>query len=423
MPENAIKFGILIYGSNGDIELMVSLSQELARRGHEINLFIISINRRDYSFLNAIEGINVSQHLFPEQLLGSEDVEFWSKSLQDLSDLMERRYQLVAAEVVKKAYEYAPQCDVLVGPTYMLEVPCIAEKFNKRYISLRPFSGLVRSAHEAPFFLPSELFPGLSNLELWDVCDAYTNRASKRRLNKFRREHGLNPVNSISRDLIESPWLNLIAYSNYLYPAKPDWSSTYHQCGFFKSPSYINWDVPESLLNFIQGDEKPVFITIGTMMEYESDREGFKARLLGLAHSINRKVIIHADWPEESIDKNVYLLRGFISYDKLIPLCALAVHHGGVGTAHIMTELACPSIIISYGFEQPFNCRVLEMQGVSGGSILRKEFCEEKLKALIDKALDNSELKLNAEKIALQLRGENGLANAANIIEAAYHAS
>ena len=47
-----MRFGMVVYGSNGDIEPMVSLALELSRRGHHIGIFIISIHDRDYTFLN-----------------------------------------------------------------------------------------------------------------------------------------------------------------------------------------------------------------------------------------------------------------------------------------------------------------------------------------------------------------------------------
>ena len=422
MLKKSIQFGIVIYGSNGDIELMVSLAMGLAAAGHKVKFFIISINRRDYAFLNKVSGIEVDQFPFPEEQLTVSEIEFWSGTVIESGDLMQRRYELVVDKIKEKTIELAQKCDVLVGPTYMFEVPSIAQKYHKLYISLRPFSGQIHSAYEVPYFLKIEEFPlikDLSNEELWTFQDACINKAYKRRINKFRRELGIEPITSVAHEIIDSPWLNLIAYSNYLSPPKPDWSSKHHQCGFFKSPTYIEWDISDQLKAFI-GDESPIFLTVGTMMEYESDRAGFRAQLLKLAHSLERKVIIHADWSEETIDNNAYLLRGLISYDKLIPLCALAVHHGGVGTAHIMTELGCPSIIISYGFEQPFNCKALKSQGVSGGDIARKDFCIKALKELIENALDKPELRLRAKQLGQLMAKENGVKKAVQLIEDAY---
>lgn len=420
LPAAPIHVGMVVYGSNGDIEPMVSLAQGLVSAGHTVDLFIISINRRDYSFLNGVPGIRVLQQPFPTELLTHEDVEFWRKSPQEMGELMERRHQLVFPAIVAAATRYGEMCDVLLGPQYMPEVYCVAEKFNKPYISLRPFPGHVRSDYEAPFFLPCEDFPGRSNRELWDIYDAYMNKAHKRRINKFRRGQGLLPVADISRDIVESRWLNLITYSSTLYPPPPDWSPTHHQCGFFKSPNYIAWNPSPQLQHFLLGEEQPVFITVGTMVEYEADWPQFRNQLLELAHRLDRKVIIHADWPEEGIDGKVYLLRGFVAYEKIIPACALAVHHGGVGTAHIITGLGCPSIIIHYGFEQPFNCKTLASCGVSGGSMARKDFCPDTLKDMIGKALQNKQLKQRAEQLALQLNAEDGIAQAISIIVDAY---
>jgi UDP:flavonoid glycosyltransferase YjiC (YdhE family) len=167
----------------------------------------------------------------------------------------------------------------------------------------------------------------------------------------------------------------------------------------------------------MEGNEKPVFITVGSMAEHENSKN-FQNLLMKTAGLISRKVIILTNWQHgNTIEGNVYKLNGFVSYPVILRKCALVVHHGGVGTLHNATEAGCPSIIIKYGHDQPYNAKVLFDLGISNGSINRKDLKADELAKLVNDALQNKLMKQKAEQIALQMQNENGVETAVAIIE------
>jgi UDP:flavonoid glycosyltransferase YjiC (YdhE family) len=244
-------------------------------------------------------------------------------------------------------------------------------------------------------------------------------------INKVRKENGLEPIKNVLQETVLTNFLNLIPYSKHLYPKKIYREKSYQICGYLKSTNhYHHWIPPENFVKFMEGDEMPVFITVGSMEEHETDLQGFQKILIETANLISRKTIILSSWKQgNTIEGKVYKLTGFVSYPEVLIKCSLVVHHGGIGIMHHATEAGCPSVIIKYGHDQPYNAKLLFDLGISNGSILRKELNSAKLAGLITDALENKEMKHKAAQLALLLKNENGVENAVEIIEhkAAHH--
>jgi hypothetical protein len=294
---------------------------------------------------------------------------------------------------------------------------CIAEKFNTPFIAVNYHLELIRSQFNTPFALSH--VKKQSTSELWDVFEKQNNLKMKRLINLYRLRNGLKPVKSVLQDVMHSGFLNLIPYSKHLYKAKPDWDKTYKLCGYWKTPpDYNDWKPSKELVSFISNEEKPVLITVGSMVEHEVDIKSFQNLLLEAAHQVNRKVIILTKWDEnDGIVGNVFKISGFISYPKLFSKCSVIVHHGGIGAMHHATEAECPSVVIPYGHDQPFNAKVLLEAGISLGSIHRKDLKPDCLAELINKTLQNKKIMQKAKKTGMLLKTENGVENAIRYIE------
>ena len=211
-------------------------------------------------------------------------------------------------------------------------------------------------------------------------------------------------------------WPSHIRFRRWKYPATQ--SASFPLPAFWPEPFALAWIPPANFLTFLEGKEKPVIITVGSMEEHENDLQTFQNILMNAALLIRRKVIIHSNWEYGNvIEDNVYKLKGFISYPVILKKCALVVHDGGIGTSHNTAEAGCPSIVIKYGHDQHFNAKVLFDAGISNGSIDRKDLNAEELARLINNALKNKQMKQKAEELALLLQSESGVETAVAIIE------
>jgi UDP:flavonoid glycosyltransferase YjiC (YdhE family) len=409
--------GIIAQGSNGDIEMMVSLALGLIKKNHDVELFIITINDRDYSFLSRYEGLTIHQkHIHAE--FKKNDVEFWDKPEESQNDLFISLHYTIRHELLHFSSLFAKEKDMVIGSHHLYELSCMAEKFDTPYVAVNFPLEYIRTDYEPPFSLSH--LKDMDNIRLWDIFESYYNVRLKRGINRFRKRNGMSPIKNALHEVITSNFLNLVPYSKHLYKAKQDLKDNFYICGVLKSCVDNNtWQPPQLLLDFIDREEKPVFITLGSMAEHENDVQHFQQLLLSAAHQVNRKVIILSQWPKEAepIQQNVYKLSGFISYPEILSRCSVVVHHGGIGTSHHAVEAGCPSVVIPYGFDQPFNARLLYDLGVSNGSIKRKDLTAAELSRLILEALQNNEMKQRAEKLATLLRYEDNVASTVQLIE------
>src|SRR5688572_21928942 len=88
-----MKFGIIAQGSNGDIEILVAVALGLVNRGHQVEIFIISFNDRDYAFLNEKEGLTVFQkHIYETYRKELTNFEFWNDDGNDKEKYKESFY-------------------------------------------------------------------------------------------------------------------------------------------------------------------------------------------------------------------------------------------------------------------------------------------------------------------------------------------
>jgi UDP:flavonoid glycosyltransferase YjiC (YdhE family) len=413
-----MKFGIIAQGSNGDIEILVSLALGLISRNHDVEMFIVTFNDRDYAFLNKKERLKVFQkHIYKKYRNEINDFEFWNESVENKKGLFFQLHQIFENDIVAYTNKFAKENDCIISLYHIYEVSCIAEKHNIPFISINFPFGYIRSKNEVPYSLTH--LTDLDNGRLWDIFENYQNVYFKRTINFFRKEHGLLPIKNVLREIMTSKILNLIPYTKYLDKKKTDKDHLYKLCGYLKSPdSYNNWEPCKELLNFINCDAKPVFITVGSMTEHENDAKKFQNILLETAHLLKRRVVIHSNWEDGNvIENNVFKLSGFISYEKILSRCSVVVHHGGIGIMHHALESGCPAVIIKYGHDQFYNAKLLFDMGVSNGSINRKEINAKDLALLVNQALQDKVMKQKAEELALFIKNENGVDNAVQLIE------
>ena len=415
-----MKFGIIAQGSNGDVEILVSLALGLIERNHTVEMFIVTFNNRDYTFLNKKERIHVIQkHIYEKYRKEINDFEFWNEPVENRKGLFFQLHQIFEKDIVDYSYKFAKENDCLISLYHIYEVSCIAEKHVIPYISVNFPFGYIRSAHEVPYTLTH--LKESDNNRLWDIFENYQNVYFKRTINYFRREHGLPPIKNVLRKVMTSKVLNLIPYSKCFGTRKLDKDNLYKLCGYLKSPSnYHNWNPNKNLSDFMKCEEKPVFMTVGSMTENENDIKKLQSILLGAAYLLKRKVIIQSKWEdgcENTIENNVYKLSGFISYEKVLCNCSVAVHHGGIGIMHHALESGCPSVIIKYGHDQFYNAKLLHDMCVSSGSITRKEINAKDLSLLIKEALQDKIMKQKAEELSLLIKNENGVENAVQLVE------
>ncbi len=415
-----MKVGMIAWGTDGDIEPFVALAIELVKRKHIVSVFVISVKNRDYRFLNQEYGIQITQkkYTFHEKKEGLKGIEIWKGNGEEKNDILEKRYRYIENDLILASTEMCKTSEIVVGNQHTFPLICISEKTNIPYVSLSWEHSLIRSDEFPPGGFPETSIE--MNRKYWDQVAGYVNTLYLDYVNILRKECGIQPVKSVLDEILFSKFLNLVSYSKNLVGKNPsDWEGRHYTCGYLNPPNkYSNWEKPESLTKFIRKGEKPVFISLGNMYIYEKDISVPQQIIIDAIQKAKTRAIFLSKWDDNSPEyEDIYKLSGFISYNKVLPFCSLMIHHGGTGTIHYAASNGCPSIVIPYGMDQPYNASILENAGICSEIIHRKDINAEKLSNAIIRALKDNALTKNAQTLAEKMKDEDGAKLAADLME------
>lgn len=208
--------------------------------------------------------------------------------------------------------------------------------------------------------------------------------------------------------------------SEYLLKKPVDFPKNNHFTGFWMDGSHSQ--LSQELIDFISAGEPPLLVTFGSM-PFDSRLD--IAELITIVHRRLRiRVVVVKGWglSDTSALEGHPGIKVIDSapYDKLFPLVKAVVHHGGVGTVAACLRagkpfLTCP-VLYPLG-DQFFWGKIAYEKGVALYPLPLKKLSVNKFIKSIEELIGNEILYTHAELFALHLSSEDGLTNAAEIIE------
>ncbi len=415
-----MKIGIVVYGSDGETQPHVELAIALAKNNHEVEIFIISVRNRDYSSLNNIKGIKVIQRPFPVNEMSKKFVsnEFWKFNRIELYEYFDLQFKLVRSLLRRYSSKIVKTNDLVIGNRQAYPLRFCAEAAKVPYISLSFEPAFIRSKYYPPLGSPEGTIE--SHLDAWKKAEIAANEYLLPQINAYRKQYALPEIKNYYNDVMFSDTLNLVSFSKHLLGGNIDWEDNHCICGYFNSnEKNIHWDMPQSLQAFISAGQLPIFITLGSLIDYEDNIKTFHNMLITAVKQANCRAIIMCNKPVDNIlcDESIYFIDGFVDYSKILPHCRLVIHHGGVGTLHAVASSGIPSIVIAYGFDQFTNAKLLVKAGICKSYLDRKTLDSEKIQNAIRKSLEDDNLIVKARELGALIKKEKGLDEAVKTIE------
>ncbi|CAN6486027.1 unnamed protein product [Victoria cruziana] len=202
-------------------------------------------------------------------------------------------------------------------------------------------------------------------------------------------------------------------WSPHLVPKPRDWGPKVDVVGFCFLDLATNYKPPESLVQFIEKDEKkPIYIGFGSLPVQQPDQ--MTQIIVEALEKTQQRGIINKGWGglgnlAEGKDF-VYLLDN-CPHDWLFLHCAAVVHHGGAGTTAAGLKAGCPTTVVPFFGDQPFWGERIHAKGVGPPPIPVDEFSLEKLVEAI-KFMLKPEVKVRAQELAKLLASEDGVSGA-----------
>lgn len=203
----------------------------------------------------------------------------------------------------------------------------------------------------------SGLPPALNRASWW-LTDTAMWLLTRDRQNALRRELGVDGTVARSpRDRLE-----IQAYDPLLCPELvAEWSDDRPFVGFLglsgEQRRRIAADTADAeLLDWVRTGTEPVYFGFGSMPV--PDPAAVVGAIVTACDRLGVRALISTGWADlaPSDAENVRVV-GALDHEQILPLCRVAVHHGGAGTTAAAMRAGIPSLVCWVGSDQPFGAR------------------------------------------------------------------
>ena len=177
-------------------------------------------------------------------------------------------------------------------------------------------------------------------------------------MNRFRVETlGLESVSTLWAPgqlfRLRVPYTYL--WSPGLIPKPADWGPEIDLAGFVFLDLASSFKPPQSLLDFLQAGDPPVYIGFGSIVVDDPDK--FTSLIFKAVAKAGVRALVSKGWgglgEKGNSPDNIFMLEN-TPHDWLFSHVSAVVHHGGAGTTAIGLKHGKPTMIVPFFGDQPF---------------------------------------------------------------------
>lgn len=418
---------ILIHtvGSRGDVQPCVALARELVQRGHNVAICT------SHEFRDFIESHNVAYAYLNNDLIdllrsdegriamegGSNVWQIW-RSMRRMRPLLADLFTRQVDDAWRATQEFDPE--MIVFHPKAIGAKDFAQKLDRR----------VALAFYLPMFVPTSSvaavgFPRLGlgswyNRSTYRLVAGATMMAGREAVLSWRQKQGLSQRRPRFLKLPEGrPVPVLHGYSETLLPKPEDWPAHAHVTGFWFLDGRLDWQPPEDLQTFLSAGEEPLYVGFGSI----SGRfpETTARVVLEAISQCGIRAVVSRGWGgldlrQLDVPESVFVMDE-APHEWLFSKVSAVVHHGGCGTTAAGLRAGRPTLICPLFGDQPFWGRLVHERGLGARPLPLKRLTVKALSQSLKQLLEDVALRHRAAEIGAQIRAENGVRAASELIE------
>ena len=412
-----MKIAIAGAGSRGDIQPLAGLAVELVRRGHDVRL----ICEERFGDLTEGRGVELRPASGDARAELEQASELFQKgddpltAARTMRDIARRN----ARRNVPELREHTAGMDLLVttGPSALFGLS-VAEKLGVPAVQAFLQPVVPTRAFPSPLAPLTTMPSWLNFAQHWVGAHVYW-QFFRSVVNEARKDLGLQPWP------VQGPFARmrrerapvLLAHSRHVLPSPADWDEAIHVTGYWFLDRPDGWTPPQDLVRFLEAGEAPIYIGFGSMIM--GDPAATSAMVAEAVRLVGCRAVIGAGWgglrPEEVSDRMIGV--ECAPHDWLFPRMAAVVHHGGAGTTAAALRAGKPSVVTPFIADQFFWGWRLEKCGVAPPALRQDKLTTDDLARGLERVLQDAEMRRRAERMGGLIREENGVRNAAGILE------
>jgi sterol 3beta-glucosyltransferase len=372
---------LMAVGSRGDVQPLVALGRGLQKRGHQVHL----VAGDEYENIVRCSGV---------------DFKPLGVNLQSAMDSHTDVFRFMTSMKNRIVDSVAENQDAIVSTFLGVSTCPLARARHIPFFYALP----IPSVQTRDF--PNPLFPALP---LGKGYNALTHKMAEKRVCQMYNDARLL--------FMEPRPTYLCCYSPEVVPRPTDWEEYVHVTGYWFLDVTPEFQPPVALMEFLQAGPPPVAISLGSGRAEAAER----ATTLGIeALSVaNQRGVVLTGWRKAGTLREVShcLVTDSIPFDWLFPRVAAAVHHGGAGTTAAAIRAGIPSVVVPFGLDQSFWGRQVQKLGVGLGPFDQKLLTAKSLAAVIRQVVEDSQFRSSAAILGEKVCREDGVGNAASIVE------
>jgi rhamnosyltransferase subunit B len=410
-----MKFVMTPVGSSGDVHPFIGLGRALRARGHDV--VIVTAGPFEQTVTRAGLGFRetVSAEIFDRL---SKHPDLWN-SYRGLKLVLGSVASYLRLGYERVAEVYEPGRTVLVGHALSFGTRLFEEKHRAPAATLHLAPSIFRSDFEQPAIAPGRDLtraPRWFKRSFWWAADRFlSDPLIVPKLNRFRQELGLQPVSRVFQQWMHSPQRVIGLFPDWFAPPQPDWPQGLRLTGF---PQYDEADqqpLSPALLAFLDKGAAPIVFTPGSANQSAA---AFFRGAVDASSRLNRRALLLTRYTEHlpTLPPSVHH-EGYAPLSRLLPRCALLVHHGGIGTLAQALAAGVPQLTMPMGFDQPDNTARLLRLGVAKW-VSPSQFTGERVAPLLDRLLTDPSVASACVKYAALLKNDSGLTRTCELLEA-----
>ncbi|MCC6495195.1 MAG: glycosyltransferase family 1 protein [Propionibacteriaceae bacterium] len=341
------------------MEPFLCLARAAQRAGHEVRLLVPDSAEIDTRGLDAVS-LGISFADLAENL-GGGGMASMRAFRERIRPAMARALR-AAAEV---AVEWQPQ--VILAHPKVLTAPVAAARLEVPWFAAELTPTLTPTGEfPAAGVAAGSLGPWLNRLSYRAVGLAGAMFGSD--IRAARQRFG------ITAGRLPPPVATLAAFSPTLVPRPADWPDSTRLTGDWHGPS-SQGELEHSVKEFLADPRRFVYAGFGSMSG--GDPVARAEAILAGARSLDLRVLFATGWgglepPAHVADAADVLVVDSVPHGAVLPLAAVAVHHGGAGTVHAATRAGTPSVLVPFLGDQPFWAAQLQRIGLAGPPLRRE---------------------------------------------------
>jgi UDP:flavonoid glycosyltransferase YjiC (YdhE family) len=415
-----MRVDIVAIGSRGDVQPYLALGVGLRTAGHRVRIVTLG-GYEDFVCGRGLDHLTIGHT--PQEIANSPAGRDWVKQRTNTAGYL-RGFVRVAESVIGDGIaRYWHECRdadaVMVSPMGYLVGAHIAERLGVPLIQ----------AFYVPPMVPTRYdWDGRKNLRtavkgrlsayghtavhflMWSRLRRSTNAARQRFLD-LPPLSLTEPFNAARRrDLM------LGGYSSAVVSRPADWGEWMHVTGYWFLDDFPGWNAPRELVDFLDSGPPPIFIGFGST-PFPRPEATTDLVVRAVRHAGCRAILLSggSGLAIGQLTPEILSLNS-APHSWLFSRVRAAVHHGGAGVTGAALRAGLPSVVVPVFADQPFWGRRVFRIGAGPPPIPAQHLTSDNLASAI-RATASPQIRERAAAIGEQIRSEDGIARAVEIVE------